>query len=74
MGKECKADDRTCQSAAVHEGLEVSCERSEDQMFVYCPPGAQQRDSGVVWVLLAFAVVIAVGGSFAFWHFLLRRK
>ena len=73
-GKECLSEDRDCQSAAVHEGLEVTCERSADRMFVYCPPGAQQRDSGVVWVLLGVAFLIAVGGSFAFWRFFLRRR
>ena len=73
-GKECTSDDRECQSAAVHDGLEITCERDADRMFVYCPPGASQRDSGVVWLLLGLAFFIAIGGSFAFWRFFLRRR
>ena len=73
-GKECLSDDRDCQSAAVHEGLEVTCERAADRTIVYCPPGAQQRDSGVVWLLLGLALFIAIGGSLAFWRFFLRRR
>ncbi len=74
IGKECLSEDRDCQNAAVHEGLEVTCERSEDHTFVYCPPGAEQRDSGVVWALLALAFLVAIGGSFAFWRFFLRGR
>lgn len=74
VGKDCAADDRDCQGAAVHDGLEVTCERAEDRHFVYCPPGGAQRDSGVVWILLGAAFLIAIGGSLAFWRFFLRRN
>ena len=74
VGKECASDDRECQSTATHAGLEVTCERAADRMFVYCPPGAEQRDSGVVWILLGLAFFIAIGGSFAFWRFFLRGR
>ena len=73
VGKECAPEDRDCQNAAVHDGLEVTCERAADRMFVYCPPGAEQRDSGVVWLLLGLAFFIAIGGSFAFWRFFLAK-
>ena len=63
-GKECRADDRECQNAAVKDGLEILCEDREAQLFVYCPPGTQQRDSSIVWLLLVVAVAIAaIGGA-----------
>ena len=72
-GKACGVDDRACQSEAVANGLEVMCERVEPRGYVYCPPGAEQRDSGVVWILLAVALGIAVfGGALAF--VLLRKR
>ena len=72
-GKACAVDDRVCQSEAVASGLEVTCERIEPRGYVYCPPGAEQRDSGVVWILLAVALVIAAfGGVLAF--VLLRKR
>ncbi|MBX3260425.1 MAG: hypothetical protein KIS78_27730 [Labilithrix sp.] len=72
-GKLCAPDDRACQSEAVAGGLEVTCERLEPRGYVYCPPGAQQRDSGVVWVLLAVALAIAAFGGVAA-YFLLRKR
>lgn len=62
-GRMCGADDRACQSQAIAKGLEITCERAEPRGYVYCPPGAQQRDSGVVWILLAVALAIAVIGG-----------
>ena len=63
-GKECRADDRDCQSAAVKDGLEILCEDRDAQLYVYCPPGTEQRDSSIVWLLLVVAVLIAaVGGG-----------
>ena len=73
LGKACATDDRVCQSEAIASGLEVTCERVEPRGYVYCPPGAEQRDSGVVWLLLAVALAIAaVGGVLAF--LLLRKR
>jgi hypothetical protein len=67
-GKECRADDRACQSAAISEGLEILCERTEDDaaVYAYCPRGIESRDSGVVWLLLLVAVAIAVVGGGVF--------
>jgi hypothetical protein len=63
-GKECRADDRDCQNAAIKDGLEIVCDDTETQLYVYCPPGTRQRDSSVVWLLLVVAVLIAfVGGG-----------
>jgi hypothetical protein len=63
-GKECRADDRDCQSAAVKDGLEILCEDREAQIYVYCPAGTEQRDSSIVWLLLVVAVLIAaIGGG-----------
>lgn len=70
-GKLCSAEDRECQSAAVAGGLEITCERSEPSAYLYCPPGASSRDGSVVWLLLAVALAIAIGGSIAA-YFLLR--
>lgn len=73
VGKLCEVEDRACQAEAVGAGLEVTCERLEPRAYVYCPPGAQQRDSAVVWILLAVAFAIATfGGLVAF--FLLRNR
>jgi len=72
-GKACTVDDRVCQSEAVANGLEVTCERVEPRGYVYCPPGGEQRDSGVVWILLAVALAIAaIGGALS--YFLLRSR
>src|SRR5690606_34160264 len=59
-GLACGADDRACQSDAVARGLEVVCEHPDPRSFVYCPPGATQRDSAVVWIMLFIAIGIAV--------------
>jgi hypothetical protein len=62
-GKDCAVDDRACQDDAVAHGLEVICERPDPRAFVYCPPGAEQRDSAVVWILLAVAAAVAIVGA-----------
>lgn len=74
-GKECRSDDRECQAGAVQLGLEIVCESSAEAppVYVYCPTATQARDSGVVWLLLAVAVLIAVGGG-ALLTLLIRRK
>lgn len=71
-GRACGVDDRDCQAAAIANGLEVICERPEPRGYVYCPPGGEQRDSSAVWVLLAFAIAVAVVGSIV--SFVLIRK
>jgi hypothetical protein len=72
-GKACAVEDRACQSEAIAQGLEVTCERVEPRGYVYCPPGAEQRDSGVVWILLAVAVAVAAAGT-VLSYFLLRKR
>ena len=62
-GKECRADDRECQNAAIRDGLEILCEDKGTQSYVYCPAGTEQRDSNVVWLLLVVAVLIATAGG-----------
>jgi hypothetical protein len=74
-GRACLVDDRACQNAAIAEGLEVTCERVEPRGWIYCPPGGQQRDSGVVWILLAVALAVAaIGGVISFRVFRRRLK
>lgn len=65
-GRECRADNRECQNAAVKDGLEIVCDDTESQTYVYCPAGTQARDSGVVWILLVVAFLIAAVGSAVF--------
>ena len=72
-GKACAVEDRACQSDAIASGLEVTCEHVEPRGYVYCPPGGEQRDSSVVWILLAVALgIAALGGVLAF--VLLRKR
>jgi hypothetical protein len=69
-GKACAVDDRACQSDAIGRSLEITCERSDPPTYVYCPPGGEQRDSNVVWILLVVAVAIAaVGGVLSYFVF-----
>lgn len=74
-GRECRADDRECQADAIGLGLEIVCERSAETptIYVYCPSATQARDSGVVWILLFVAVIIAVAGG-ALFALLIRKK
>ena len=81
-GKTCSVEDRACQSAAIASGLEVTCEQTNaadggltlERSYVYCPPGGEQRDSSVVWILLAFAIGIAAIGSVLSWLLILRKR
>jgi hypothetical protein len=69
-GKLCGAEDRACQSDATSRGLEITCERADPPAYLYCPPGAEQRDASVVWILLLVAFAIAiVGGAIAYFVF-----
>jgi hypothetical protein len=72
-GLACLVEDRDCQNLARERGLEVTCERVEPRAFVYCPPGAQQRDSSIVWILLAVAGAVVVIGMTVGW-FAFRKK
>lgn len=72
-GRLCAADDRACQSAAVADQLEIICERGDPAVYVYCPPGAEQRDGPVVWILLGVAVLIAAFGGIGAWLVFRRR-
>jgi hypothetical protein len=65
VGRACNADDRSCTNGATANGLEIVCERraADAVQYVYCPPGATQRDSGVVWILLVVAFAIAIVGT-----------
>jgi hypothetical protein len=73
-GLECASTDRACQETARERALEVVCDQPRDgtTVFVYCPSGATTRDSGVVWLLLVFACLVAVAGSVLF-YFVLKR-
>jgi len=73
-GTLCMADDRACQNDATGHGLEIVCETTTaPKSYLYCPPGAQQRDSPVVWILLIVAVAVAaIGGTLA--TLVLRRR
>jgi hypothetical protein len=75
-GKMCFAEDRACKDDAVAKGLEIICERKNSleapDSYVYCPPGAEQRDSNIVWILLVVAVVVAAAGGLV--AFLVFRK
>jgi len=72
-GMACGVDDRACTSEATSRGLQVICEDQGKQTFVWCPPDTARSDSNVVWLLLAFAVLLAVAGS-TFFLVVLRKK
>jgi hypothetical protein len=70
VGKMCGVDDRACQGDAIAQGLEITCENTNrtdittaSTSYVYCPPGGQQRDSNIVWILLSVSVLVAVAGA-----------
>jgi hypothetical protein len=57
--------------------LEVKCEQacSDGKHLVYCPPETGRADdSRVVWVLLSFAGLLAIGGSAVAWVVLRKKK
>jgi hypothetical protein len=74
-GIACKPDDRACTDRARSSNLEVKCEQQCDDgtRFVYCPPDTGRADSGYVWIMLALAGVLAVGGTTLAWV-VLRKK
>ena len=74
-GVSCLTDDRECTNGATARGLEVKCEQSCDdrKRFVYCPPDTARSLSGFVWILLALAGFLAIGGTTLAW-FALRKK
>jgi hypothetical protein len=71
----CEPSDRACTELARSKDLEVRCEQTcgGGQQLVYCPPDTGRADSGIVWILLAVAMLLAVGGSALFW-LVLRKK
>jgi hypothetical protein len=60
---------------ATSRGLEIICEdkRPPATKLVYCPPDTGHADSKVVWILLAAAALLAIGGSAVAW-LVLRKK
>ena len=75
-GIACKPDDRECIERARAKDLEIKCEQvcSDGRRFVYCPANTGRADeSQVVRILLALAVLLAVGGTIVAWSFL-RKK
>lgn len=74
-GVACMPDDRACTEEARSKDLEVKCEQECDvgKRLVYCPPDTGRGESGVVWLLLSVAVLLAVGGGGLFW-LVLRKK
>jgi len=71
----CEPSDRACTEVARSKDLEVRCEQTCEggPQLVYCPPDTGRADSQVVWILLAVAILLAVGGS-ALFYFVLRKK
>ena len=72
----CDPSDRACIEVARSKDLEVRCEQpcsGGPARFVYCPADTGRADSGIVWILLGVAAVLAVGGSALFWV-VLRKK
>ena len=71
----CEPSDRACTEVARSKDLEVRCEQTCEggAQLVYCPPDTARADSGIVWILLAVAILLAVGGS-ALFYFVLRKK
>jgi len=74
-GVSCAPDDRDCTNGATTKGLEVKCEQTceSGKRFIYCPADAGRSDSSFVWVLLALAGGLAVGGT-ALAYSVLRTK
>ncbi len=74
-GMACDPADRACTELARSKALEIKCEQpcTGGPRFVYCPADTGRADSGVVWILLGVALLLAVGGSALFWM-LLRKK
>lgn len=75
-GVACDPDDRACTEKARADNLEVKCEQqcTSARRLVYCPPDTGRSDSKVVWILLSFAVLLALVGSTVLWVVLRKRK
>ncbi len=73
-GMVCAAEDRDCVGKAVEQGLQVICEDRSKRRMVYCPPDTARSDSRVVWILLALAGTLAVGGSSLAWVVLRKKR
>ena len=71
-GLACRPDDRACTNEASSRGLQVICEDAQKTM-IFCPPDTARSDSNIVWILLAAAFVLAIGGSTIAWV-VLRKK
>jgi hypothetical protein len=71
----CDPGDRACTELARSKDLEVRCEQqcTGGQQLVYCPPDTGRADSGIVWILLAVALLLAIGGSALLWM-VIRKK
>lgn len=75
-GMQCAPDERDCTNAARDKNLEVKCEQqcSDGKRLVFCPPETGRGgDSGIVWMLLTLAALLAIGGGGLAW-LLLRKK
>ena len=59
----CGSNDATCKSDANSRQLEILCTTEDGTSFLYCPSNTGRSDSKAVWVLLFFAVLLAVGGA-----------
>jgi hypothetical protein len=74
-GVTCAATDLACQSQATGRHLEILCvdSRQTPERYTYCPPDTGRADSGVIWVLMGVATLIAVAGGAIAWA-VLRKK
>ena len=75
-GMACDPGDRACTELARSKDLEVKCEQpctGAPARLVYCPADTGRADSGIVWLFLGVAGLLAVGGGALFWV-LLRKK
>jgi hypothetical protein len=73
-GLACAESNRACRDEARQRGLEIICE-APDGSFVYCPTlTGRGGDTNALWILLALAIAIAIGGSSIAWLALRRPK
>ena len=70
-GMACNLKDSACTNKAREKGLEIFCEGEFEA--VYCPPITGHADSKAIWVLLAAAVTLGVGGTAVAWRLLRKR-
>lgn len=71
-GIECGPNDSACKDRAREKGLEITCE-TKTGALVYCPPLTGHADSKAIWILLAAAVTLAVGGTAVAYRLLKKR-